>query len=622
MAYPKLLHHNIIAQAASVVASSTASGMAVANLSDGRPYTWWGPSAAPASIEVDAGVATEADFLYIPSHTLDSTLWDVSLYAADLPFSGMQLLTAPEDFSNAAWVKDGVLGFGAGSTVNATAAPDGTTTADHVVETALAGVHRVYQVASCSVSTAYTFSCYVKPNARTRIRLLETTLGGASFNLSTGAVISADAGITATISALEANGFYRLSITATTGGAQTTFVGQLSLLDGSSVISYTGDGTSGLYLWGAMFNAGSTAAPYIPVTAGRWISETALCRSNIVIQPQDLSTSGAGGADVTANYAYAPNGAIEATLITDSNAAVAGARTYGSGTEMHYGEAYFCGSVFIRKTTGDAHYAHMHTYVGGGSGIGARAGVTIDTNNGSITAATTTGGAYIAPQDYGIEDAGDYWWVWVQAPPVTTSSGATMRLYIYPAYNTTGSASSSVSATGSKIIWGAKLEKTLGRPAPYRTDAPIFLPFASTTKRYWLLRLNRKSGSALCAMSVCMIGKALTMPTGLPQGYDPVGRKVVGQRNRNERGQPLGTAVDYKWRRQTLRFQALSWAWVRGVFARLWDNGLASEPVGFIWDYEAHVEDVQHVTLGEEFRTPHKSGQLCDLEFDVEGVVE
>lgn len=619
MAYPKLLHHNIIAQAASVVASSTASGMAVANLSDGRPYTWWGPSAAPASIEVDAGVATEADFLYIPSHTLDSTLWDVSLYAADLPFSGMQLLTAPEDFSNAAWTKND-----ATVTVNATTAPDGTATADKLVEgTGVASTHYSTQSASgFTAGQAVTASVYVKPGERTKC-WLRIFAGGAisvtryiTVDLATGAVTGTSGTLLGYgISAVEANGFYRLWLSVACDVSGNVTAG-LMLVDGAGSNTYTGDGASGLYPWGAMLNAGSTPAPYIPQTAGRWISEAALCYSNRIPSPRNLTVGvGTSGATILAAQAYAPNGLKEMALVTDTSAAL-GIVGWPSGgyAEYHNAESGLGASIFVRKTVADTAYAALSVVILTGAATTEQL-VIINTNTGQISAASPT------LLGYGIEDAGDCWWVWLRGAAGTDGNSKAAAQF-YPAWNTTGTLTSSAAATGSKYIWGGDLGKSTGRPAPYRTDAPIFLPFTATTKRYWLLRLNRKSGSALCAMSVCMIGKALTMPTGLPQGYDPVGRKVVGQRNRNERGQPLGTAVDYKWRRQTLRFQAVLWAWVRGVFARLWDNGLASEPVGFIWDYEAHVEDVQHVTLGEEFRTPHKSGQLCDLEFDVEGVVE
>lgn len=68
-----------------------------------------------------------------------------------------------EDFSNASWVKDGVLAFGSGSTANAALAPNGTTTADVIVESTSNGRHIVYfQDNSAVVGSVMTGSFYIK----------------------------------------------------------------------------------------------------------------------------------------------------------------------------------------------------------------------------------------------------------------------------------------------------------------------------------------------------------------------------------------------------------------------------------------------------------------------------
>lgn len=79
----------------------------------------------------------------------------------------------------------------------------------------------------------------------------------AWFNLATGAVGGTETGVTARIYAL-ANGWYRCSITAT---ADTTSSGApgfaLGTETGGVNETFLGDGTSGLYLWGAT-RSGST----------------------------------------------------------------------------------------------------------------------------------------------------------------------------------------------------------------------------------------------------------------------------------------------------------------------------------------------------------------------------
>lgn len=52
------------------VASSTAAGFDVLNLRDARPYTFWKPSAMPATVTVDCGSSKAADYLAVYGHDL------------------------------------------------------------------------------------------------------------------------------------------------------------------------------------------------------------------------------------------------------------------------------------------------------------------------------------------------------------------------------------------------------------------------------------------------------------------------------------------------------------------------------------------------------------------------
>lgn len=70
MSLPKILYDNRFDDG-TPVASTTASGdYDVLNLRDWRPYTWWQPTALPATVTVDCGSAKAADYFLVYGHDL------------------------------------------------------------------------------------------------------------------------------------------------------------------------------------------------------------------------------------------------------------------------------------------------------------------------------------------------------------------------------------------------------------------------------------------------------------------------------------------------------------------------------------------------------------------------
>ncbi len=169
----------------------------------------------------------------------------------------VNLLQRSQEFDDAYWSK-----ANASITANATTAPDGTSTADLITENTATAQHNVSQ--AVTTTGQKTFSVFAKQGPGTRLlRLVDfnPTDGAQSetyFNLSTGAVVSG----TGTIRAFP-NGWYRCSITTTTTVTSTYFI---SISSGNGVFSYTGDNTSGLFLWGAQLEEGSSATSYTPTT--------------------------------------------------------------------------------------------------------------------------------------------------------------------------------------------------------------------------------------------------------------------------------------------------------------------------------------------------------------------
>jgi hypothetical protein len=182
----------------------------------------------------------------------------------------VNLLLYSDQFDNAAWVKGNST-----VTANATTSPDGTANADKLVENTATSTHQITQQTAFVSGTTYTWSCFVKAAERSVVRVLFpaaafTSNLTANFDIATGAWRTASptpsAALTLTSQAF-GNGWYR--ITAST--AATASVNQTILLlmceTPSSTGNYTGDGTSGVFIWGAQLEAGAFATSYIPTVA-------------------------------------------------------------------------------------------------------------------------------------------------------------------------------------------------------------------------------------------------------------------------------------------------------------------------------------------------------------------
>ena len=178
--------------------------------------------------------------------------------------SRTNLFTYSSDLSNAIWTKGGTT-----ITSAANVAPDGTLTAQRLVEDTSTGDHRAFQgFASFISGTSYTFSVMAKQSGRSILYMTSATaaLMDAAFDLSAGTVTSNPNG-TASIVSL-GNGWYRCSISAT-ASATTNSNLQIRLVSTGTTVSYTGNGFSGLFIWGAQLEAGAFATSYIPTVASQ-----------------------------------------------------------------------------------------------------------------------------------------------------------------------------------------------------------------------------------------------------------------------------------------------------------------------------------------------------------------
>jgi hypothetical protein len=208
---------------------------------------------------------------YVAGDYVD-TPW-CSLSRCALVDNGANLLLQSDDFTTT-WVNTRTT-----DAANSTTAPDGTTTADSIIEDASASTtHIIAQgvTVAATVDLDYTFTVCLKAGTRTFASLVLTESTGShtcqyDINLSNGAVNAAVANGANWANARGfivnmGNGWYRATLVCRKVSAGTTVTPAIYMANSLGGISYTGDGASLFYAWRATFTQSAVATRLVSTT--------------------------------------------------------------------------------------------------------------------------------------------------------------------------------------------------------------------------------------------------------------------------------------------------------------------------------------------------------------------
>jgi hypothetical protein len=163
----------------------------------------------------------------------------------------VNLLTKTEEFDNAGWVK---VALGLSVSPNVVTAPNGTLTADKLIGLVPLSKEMFSPVAAIPTGVSFTASVAAKAAEYSWVYIacnVDASVNGTFFNLATGQIgNTVGSGSVPAISPL-GDGWYRVSSTRTSTSTSGYLEIYLATGNGTSAPSFIGDGTSGIYIWGA-----------------------------------------------------------------------------------------------------------------------------------------------------------------------------------------------------------------------------------------------------------------------------------------------------------------------------------------------------------------------------------
>lgn len=361
------------------------------------------------------------------------------------------LLTYSQEF--ASW---GTPGIGQCSvTSDVAVAPDGTMTADLLLTNTSTAGYRVRSSANAvTTSAGIILSFYVKPAGYNFVSIvLSNNFGRATIDVTSGAITNYGTNAFSVVSTTLVGGWYRVVLSASASvTAAPLWLGPNSAQRDPSD-AWAGDGTSGVYLWGAQLEQRSQVTAYTPTTSTPItnyipVLQTALSgvpridhdpvtgeckgllieeqRTNLLTYSEQFDNAAwsKGSATVSANSVVAPDGSLGADMVSAS-ASSGGVYTSFAGSAVSY--TY---SVFAKKGTSDSLYVKANN-------AGQIAYYVFNLSAGTFAAASGAGSATMAPVGNG--------WYRVSVTPANVASGTSYFEILS-------------STTGTFYLWGAQVE--------------------------------------------------------------------------------------------------------------------------------------------------------------------
>lgn len=391
-----------------------------------------------------------------------------------IQWAGHNFILSSEQFDSGNWSRVNTQAFGSGSVSNAIAAPNGTTTADFIAETTAASAQHIFYNTTnfaLETSTNYTFGVFAKKGTRNYVSLAVNSGGGAGagvvYDLNAGAVTQSSTTsaaytiVSSSISSVGNDWYYCVFTFSSTQVTASTCIclsdsGTPTVQASTQRPLYTGDGVSGLYVWGAHLYRSDLGGMVANTSAYPMYNSTS--PKNFVGYTEDLTNAvwTATNLSVTANDTTAPNGIVSADKIT-GNGVLGGHVIRQTVTFTAY--TTYTASIYVKASDLSWMYIYM-----GGTGITAYS--TFNSSTGAV------GTVNVGTTSRSITSVGNGWY----RVQITATTGATVGSNFLEIALLTSDSAGANTASGSIYVWGAQISNSASLDA----YSPNYFAFAAS----------------------------------------------------------------------------------------------------------------------------------------------